>query len=156
MATDKPSDDNKKEPIKQDSEESPLGSSPDGEGDGEPADSGEQGQALPTPEGQAPKRKGGRKPIYATTEERKQRNRQAQAAFRERRTEYIKQLEQTISVQEQTLANLNAAHRTAADECLMLRYKNSLLERILLEKGIDVQAELQAKHGTAANIEDAA
>lgn len=64
MATDKPSDDsNKKEPIKQDSEESPLGSSPDGEGDGEPADSGEQGQALPTPEGQAPKRKGGRKPV---------------------------------------------------------------------------------------------
>lgn len=64
MATDKPSDDNnKKEPIKQDSEESPLGSSPDGEGDGEPADSGEQGQAIPTPEGQAPKRKGGRKPV---------------------------------------------------------------------------------------------
>lgn len=51
-------------------------------------------------------------------------------------------------MQEQTLANLNAAHRTAADECLMLRYKNSLLERILLEKGIDVQAELQAKHGS--------
>lgn len=119
----------------------------DGEGDiAEPGDhSGSQ--ANPTPE-QAPKRKGGRKPIYATTEERKQRNRQAQAAFRERRTEYIKQLEQTISVQEQTLANLNAAHRTAADECLMLRYKNSLLERILLEKGIDVQAELQAKHGS--------
>lgn len=62
MATDKPSDDsNKKEPIKQDSEESPIGSSP--EGDGEPADSGEQGQAVPTPEGQAPKRKGGRKPV---------------------------------------------------------------------------------------------
>ncbi|KKF92543.1 hypothetical protein CFO_g5094 [Ceratocystis platani] len=34
---------------------------------------------------QQPKRKGGRKPIYATSEERKQRNRQAQAAFRERR-----------------------------------------------------------------------
>ena len=63
MATDKPSDDNKKEPIKQDSEESPIGSSPEGEGDGEPADSGEQGQAVPTPEGQAPKRKGGRKPV---------------------------------------------------------------------------------------------
>jgi hypothetical protein len=30
----------------------------------------------------------------------------------------------------------------------MLRYKNSLLERILLEKGIDVQAELQAKTGS--------
>jgi hypothetical protein len=86
-------------------------------------------------DGQQPKRKGGRKPIYATSEERKQRNRQAQAAFRERRTEYIKQLEETIRVHEGNLHNLQAAHRTAADECLMLRYKNSLLERILLEKG---------------------
>lgn len=73
--------------------------------------------------------------IYATTEERKQRNRQAQAAFRERRTEYIKQLESTINMQEATLNNLNAAHRQTTDECLMLRYKNSLLERVLLEKG---------------------
>lgn len=73
--------------------------------------------------------------IYATSEERKQRNRQAQAAFRERRTEYIKQLETTIKQNEETLANLQQSHRTAADECLMLRYKNSLLERILLEKG---------------------
>jgi hypothetical protein len=32
----------------------------------------------------------------------------------------------------------------------MLRYKNSLLERILLEKGIDVQAELRAK--TSPNL----
>jgi hypothetical protein len=73
--------------------------------------------------------------IYATSEERKQRNRQAQAAFRERRTEYIKHLEATIKNHEETLANLQQSHRSAADECLMLRYKNSLLERILLEKG---------------------
>jgi len=78
---------------------------------------------------------GKRKKIYATSEERKQRNRQAQAAFRERRTEYIKQLEQTIKLHEETLQNLQQSHRSAADECLMLRYKNSLLERILLEKG---------------------
>ncbi len=103
---------------------------------------------------QVQKRKGGRKPvsrqqsprfvapvlltcleIYATSEERKQRNRQAQAAFRERRTEYIKQLETTIKHHEDTLQTLQQSHRNAADECLMLRYKNSLLERILLEKG---------------------
>ncbi|KAK0829084.1 hypothetical protein LTR73_004718 [Friedmanniomyces endolithicus] len=89
-------------------------------------------QEQPT---QPVKRKGGRKPIYATSEERKQRNRQAQAAFRERRTEYIKQLEATIKQNEDSLATLQQSHRTAADECLMLRYKNSLLERILLEKG---------------------
>ncbi|EMD01137.1 hypothetical protein BAUCODRAFT_62407 [Baudoinia panamericana UAMH 10762] len=100
------------------------------------------------PTAQPQKRKGGRKPIYATSEERKQRNRQAQAAFRERRTEYIKQLEATIKQNEDTLATLQQSHRSAADECLMLRYKNSLLERILLEKGIDVQAELQLKTGS--------
>lgn len=115
-----------------------IGSSP--EGDLPPANTPQ--------ENQQPKRKGGRKPIYATSEERKQRNRQAQAAFRERRTEYIKQLEEAIRTHEQNLANLQAAHRHAADECLMLRYKNSLLERILLEKGIDVQAELRAKTGS--------
>ncbi|KAI9737490.1 MAG: hypothetical protein M1834_009645 [Cirrosporium novae-zelandiae] len=104
---------------------------------------------LAAPSTQTQKRKGGRKPIYATSEERKQRNRQAQAAFRERRTEYIKQLEATIKRQEETLQNLQQSHRSAADECLMLRYKNSLLERILLEKGIDVQAELRSRQGGA-------
>jgi hypothetical protein len=105
-------------------------------------------ETYPQEEPQQQKRKGGRKPIYATSEERKQRNRQAQAAFRERRTEYIKQLESTIKHHEDTLQNLQNSHRNAADECLMLRYKNSLLERILLEKGIDVQAELRAKTGS--------
>lgn len=127
----------KQDPTKDDSEDS-MGSSPEGEAP----------PVTATQENQQPKRKGGRKPIYATSEERKQRNRQAQAAFRERRTEYIKQLEEAIRTHEQNLANLQAAHRHAADECLMLRYKNSLLERILLEKGIDVQAELRAKTGS--------
>ncbi|KAL7267831.1 hypothetical protein RUND412_009563, partial [Rhizina undulata] len=92
----------------------------------------------------AQKRKGGRKPVYATQEERKMRNRAAQAAFRERRTEYIKHLEATIKHHEESLSGLQQSSRNAADEVLMLRYKNSLLERILLEKGIDVAAELRA------------
>ncbi|PIB01175.1 hypothetical protein CB0940_01671 [Cercospora beticola] len=108
----------------------------------------EAGPEPPQEPAQPQKRKGGRKPIYATSEERKQRNRQAQAAFRERRTEYIKQLEATIKANEENLGGLQQQHRQAADECLMLRYKNSLLERILLEKGIDVQAELQMKTGS--------
>lgn len=90
--------------------------------------------------------------IYATSEERKQRNRQAQAAFRERRTEYIRQLETTIKRNEEQLQSLQQSHRSAADECLMLRYKNSLLERILLEKGIDVQAELRLKTGAPGAV----
>ncbi|KAI1966828.1 hypothetical protein LOZ58_000317 [Ophidiomyces ophidiicola] len=100
-----------------------------------------------------PKRKGGRKPIYATSEERKQRNRQAQAAFRERRSEYIKQLEATIQRHEDALRALQQNHRAAADECLMLRYKNSLLERLLLEKGIDVHAELRLKTTATATAD---
>jgi len=92
----------------------------------------------------AQKRKGGRKPVYATQEERKMRNRAAQAAFRERRTEYIKHLEATIKHHEEQLSSLQQSSRTAAEEVLMLRYKTSLLERILLEKGIDVQSELRA------------
>ncbi|KAK8048666.1 hypothetical protein PG994_010396 [Apiospora phragmitis] len=127
----------KKDPSKENSEDESPVSTPEHEA----------GPSIPS-ENQPAKRKGGRKPIYATSEERKQRNRQAQAAFRERRTEYIKQLEETIRVHEGNLTNLQAAHRSAADECLMLRYKNSLLERILLEKGIDVQAELRAKTGS--------
>ncbi|KAI9692231.1 MAG: hypothetical protein M1822_006461 [Bathelium mastoideum] len=124
------------EPDHEGSSES-IESTPELEAEGYP-------QEIPQPQ----KRKGGRKPIYATSEERKQRNRQAQAAFRERRTEYIKQLEHTIKQQEDSLQTLQQNHRSAADECLMLRYKNSLLERILLEKGIDVQAELRTKTGS--------
>lgn len=62
MASDKTSPNDNKDPIRQDSEESPVGSeSLDGEGDAaEPGESGSQ--ANPTPE-QAPKRKGGRKPV---------------------------------------------------------------------------------------------
>ncbi|KAK8873754.1 bZIP transcription factor [Apiospora arundinis] len=127
----------KKDPSKENSEDESPVSTPENEA----------GPSNPS-ENQPAKRKGGRKPIYATSEERKQRNRQAQAAFRERRTEYIKQLEETIRVHEGNLTSLQTAHRSAADECLMLRYKNSLLERILLEKGIDVQAELRAKTGS--------
>ncbi|MCJ1337859.1 hypothetical protein MMC09_003143 [Bachmanniomyces sp. S44760] len=127
---------------------SSIGSSPEPEVD---VDVDVDGDGEPTllDNAKVQKRKGGRKPIYATSEERKQRNRQAQAAFRERRTEYIKQLETTIRHQEETVQKLQQSHRSAADECLMLRYKNSLLERILLEKGIDVQAELKTKENAA-------
>ncbi|MCJ1472666.1 hypothetical protein MMC13_001315 [Lambiella insularis] len=91
------------------------------------------------------KRKGGRKPLCATSEERKQKNRQCQAVFRERRTAYTKQLEDKIKHQGETLQNVQQSHCSTVDECLMLRYRNSLLERILLESGIDVQAELESE-----------
>jgi len=98
--------------------------------------------ASPQPDDPQPaRRKGGRKPKY-TDEGRKQRNRDAQAAFRERRTEYIKELEDKVKLYSNKLRSMEATKSNTATECLMLRYKNSLLERILLHKGIDINAEL--------------
>ena len=57
------------------------------------------------------------KKIYKTPEERRQTNRKAQASFRQRQQACIKDLE------------------ASREECLLLRYQESLLERILLEKG---------------------
>jgi hypothetical protein len=48
--------------------------------------------------------------IYATSEERRQRNRQAQNDFRERKTEYIKQLETTIKYHKEQLELPAGAH----------------------------------------------
>lgn len=64
MASDKPTSDDKKDPIKLDSEESPLGSSVDGESGEQGEGEGEgEGSGLANPPEQAPKRKGGRKPV---------------------------------------------------------------------------------------------
>ena len=110
-------------------------------------------QNLTQEPGQVVKKKRGRKPVHklptptcvnqltcvqisTNSEECKARNRTAQAAFRERRTAYIEQLETTRTQLEEKVENLQRSHRSVADECLILRYKNSLLERILLEKGL--------------------
>lgn len=69
------------------------------------------------------------------SEIRKQRNREAQAAFRGRRIEYIKELENIIQAHKLHFHRMQDAQQAATDECWMLRYKNSLLERILFEKG---------------------
>jgi hypothetical protein len=61
-------------------------------------------------------------------------------------------LESTIKHHEDTLQNLQNSHRNAADECLMLRYKNSLLERILLEKGSPNLINSSVCQGTYANL----
>ena len=90
--------------------------------------------------------------IYATSEERKQRNRQAQAAFRERRTEYIKQLETTIKHHEDTLQSVQQGHRSSNDECVMLRYKVSMYERILHERGKPSWSARALPHAAALSV----
>ena len=102
-----------------------------------------------------PKRKGGRKPvsghpavlaiagkltsfqIYATVEERKQRNRQAQAAFRERRTEYIKQLENTLKQHEELLQVAQRERQITAYQSASMQSRVAALERILRENGAE-------------------
>lgn len=73
--------------------------------------------------------------IYATVEERKQRNRQAQAAFRERRSEYIKQLEATLKQHEELLQLAQRDRQASAYHSSAMQRRISLLERILRENG---------------------
>ncbi|CAL3971855.1 unnamed protein product [Diplocarpon coronariae] len=88
------------------------------------------------------KGKGGRKVMFPSAEEKKQRNRDSQAAFRERRKEHINELEKVVQDQKDKMQELQMAQASAKEEILIWKYKNSLLERILLEQGIDVNAEL--------------
>ena len=73
--------------------------------------------------------------IYKTIEERKQVNRERQIDFKERRTLYLRQLESDIGHKSQKLKELQTTHDKMSDDYLMLRYRCSFLERILLEKG---------------------
>ncbi|KAH8600094.1 hypothetical protein B0O99DRAFT_348491 [Bisporella sp. PMI_857] len=79
----------------------------------------------------------------AYDERRRQLNRRAQKAFRERRTERMADLEISIEQMKKELDASQAARSRATEELMMVKYKNSLLERLLLEKGIDVHKELQ-------------
>jgi hypothetical protein len=77
-----------------------------------------------------------------TPEQRKENLRQAQAAFRDRRTEYIKRLEDTVQLCNGKLESLQQTLDKVVDERLTLRYKNSLLERILVEFGEDLNPSI--------------
>lgn len=113
---------------------------------------------------------------YASVEERKQRNREAQADFRNRRTQHIKDLEATSDRHCKEIEDMGQKNwQAVVEECVMLRYRSSLLERMLAENGkmkshfpyhafltkclgIDAQAELgieldlvSREHVTAAH-----
>lgn len=71
----------------------------------------------------------------ASREERLRRNRQAQQCFRERRTAHIISLETRLAHRENELRDLQRDHRVVREEHTLGLYKNSLLERMLFEKG---------------------
>lgn len=68
-------------------------------------------------------------------ERRRQLNRRAQKAFRERRSEHMAHLEVAMEQMKKELHDSQKAQSNAKEELLMVKYKNSLLERLLLENG---------------------
>lgn len=101
--------------------------------------------------------------MYKTLEARKQKNREAQVSYKNRQSAYVKNLEDSNEHIGKEIRNLQQIHAATREECLLLRYKNSLLERILFEKGkerkqvtprtllirvlgMDAQAELKGHH----------
>ncbi|KAL2072195.1 hypothetical protein VTL71DRAFT_11538 [Oculimacula yallundae] len=103
---------------------------------------GSPAHSPPTPSINPRKGKGGRKVLFPTQEEKKQRNRDSQAAFRSRRKSHISELENIVQSQKDEIRASMREQASGKEEVLILKYKNSLLERILLEQGIDVNAEL--------------
>jgi hypothetical protein len=78
-----------------------------------------------------PKRKAGRKPLYKTAQERRDRNRRAQLAFRARRSDYLTKLEETCRSLENVVIELQESNRTTNDALARERAKVRLLERML-------------------------
>lgn len=85
---------------------------------------------VPSPE---PKRKqGGRHRIF-TNEQRKDRNRLAQAAFRERRSQYTKTLESTIANLETIICELQESNRATSKQLDDSKVESDKLRQLLLE-----------------------
>lgn len=77
------------------------------------------------------KRKAGRKPLYKTAQERRDRNRRAQLAFRARRSDYLARLEETCRSLENVVMELQQSNRAANDALTRERNKVRCLERVL-------------------------
>jgi hypothetical protein len=87
--------------------------------------SGDTASAVPQ------KRKAGRKPLYKTAQERRDRNRRAQLAFRARRSDYLAKLEETCRSLEKVVMELQESNRTAHDALARERIKVKFLEQMV-------------------------
>jgi hypothetical protein len=91
--------------------------------------------AAPPPDAVQPglpqKRKAGRKPLYKTAQERRDRNRRAQLAFRARRSDYLIKLEETCRSLENVVIELQESNRMANDALARERTRVKFLERML-------------------------
>lgn len=77
------------------------------------------------------KRKAGRKPLYKTAQERRDRNRRAQLAFRARRSDYLARLEDTCRSLENVVVELQESNRAANDALARERSKVKYLESMI-------------------------
>ena len=77
------------------------------------------------------KRKAGRKPLYKTAQERRDRNRRAQLAFRARRSDYLARLEDTCRSLENVVVELQESNRAANDALARERTRVKYLENML-------------------------
>jgi len=89
------------------------------------------------------KRKAGRKPLYKTAQERRDRNRRAQLAFRARRSDYLARLEDTCRDLEGVVMEMQESNRVANDALNRERSKVKYLER-LLQRSSSVAMRQQA------------
>ena len=73
--------------------------------------------------------------MYNTLAARKQKNREAQASYKNRQTALVKHLGNSNEHLGKEIWELQQIYAATREKCLLLQYKNSLLERILFEKG---------------------
>ena len=86
------------------------------------------------------KRKAGRKPLYKTAQERRDRNRRAQLAFRARRSDYLARLEDTCRSLENVVVELQESNRAANDALSRERSKVKYLESMIRRSQRSVSA----------------
>jgi hypothetical protein len=96
-----------------------------------PSSSPQDGQNEPPPDAPPAKRKAGRKPLYKTAQERRERNRRAQLQFRARRSDYLAQLEETCRHYEVVVKELQESNKMAHDALRRETARVKQLEAIL-------------------------
>ena len=81
--------------------------------------------------------------VNVTPGDRRQRNRQVQAALLESRAAYTRHLEHIVHVHNKTILALQTANRTTHHEVLRLRYRNYVLESALSKTGLSKTCDSQ-------------
>jgi hypothetical protein len=108
--------------------ESDVTESPRSLSGGDPCIAPDRQDAQPSP---PQKRKAGRKPLYKTEQERRDRNRRAQLAFRARRSDYLGRLEETCRSLENVVIELQESNRMTNAALARERVKVRHLERTI-------------------------